>query len=166
MYLILCVPICLIECQYILLWSLLCASAVRKGQSCCNDQDISQWGIKTVHYFLVLQNICQGVQGLQGVQSPICKGRHTHTHTKSRVTSDRIWQCFEERCREGKKVKLPLIYLSLWKLPLLLDLQLRNGFSQAARSARLPPPRPQPVYNRREVISHTRCAAGTCCSVN
>lgn len=38
---------------------------------------------------------------------------HTHKEKKPRVTSDCIWQRFEEHCREGKKVKLPLIYLSL-----------------------------------------------------
>lgn len=65
----------LVDGQNIECCSLLHASAVRKGQSCCNDQDISQWEIKTVHYFLVLQNVCQGLQGLQVIQSPICKGR-------------------------------------------------------------------------------------------
>lgn len=69
-----------------------------------------------------------------------------------------MWQCFEEHCREGKEAKLPLIYLSLWKLPLLLDLQLRNGFSEAARSACLPPPPPsqrgagEKWYHRQDVL--------------
>lgn len=133
------------------------------GQTCCTDQHIRQWEINTGHYLLVLQNICRGVQGLKGIQSSVCKGRQKK---KSRVTSDHVWQRFEERCREGKEAKLPLIYLSLWKLPLLLDLQLWNGFSEAARSACLPPPPPQPAWSGGEVISQTRCAAGTCCSFN
>lgn len=56
------------------LW-LLCARAVGKGQSCCTDQHIRQWEINMGHYLLMLQNTCQGVQGLQGIQSPVCKGR-------------------------------------------------------------------------------------------
>lgn len=66
----------LMVCPYTLCCSVVHAGAVtNKGQSCCNDQDISPWKIKTAHYFLVLQNICLGIQGLQGIQPPICKGR-------------------------------------------------------------------------------------------
>lgn len=96
------------DCQSMLCCSLLHASVIRKGQSCCNDQDISQWEIKTVYYFLVLQNICQGVQGLPGSQSPVCKRKNK----RPGITGDGVWQHFEEHCKEGRKVKLPLIYVS------------------------------------------------------
>lgn len=133
------------DCQSMLCCSLLHASVIRKGQSCCNDQDISQWEIKTVYYFLVLQNICQGVQGLPGSQSPVCKRKNK----RPGITGDGVWQHFEEHCKEGRKVKLPLIYVSWWKLPLLLDLQLSNGFSQAARPA-CPPQTTTPASTQRE----------------
>lgn len=154
-------PICHNTC-HTLQQELLCARALGNGQSCCTDQHIRQWEINTGHYLLVLQNICQGVQGLQGIQSPVCKGRQKNPQESL------VMVCGSAlKSTAGKaEAKLPLIYVSLRKLPLLLDLQLRNGFSEAARSACLPPPPPQPAWSGGEVISQTRCAAGACCSVN